>query len=441
MEKAARPVWPAVPYGFLPEFTRAEGAYLFLADGRPVLDAAGQACVANIGYGRAEVADVVREAIMQVTHALPPIPTPQRVHLVNELRDRWLPKHLTRLHFVNSGSEAAEAAIKVARQYHRHRGQLQKWKVIGRQFSYHGITLGALAVSGHAGRRRGFEPLLIDMPMAAACYPYRCDACRAVGSCNLSCAEDLERVILEAGPETVAAFIAEPVVGTSGGAVVPSADYWSRVQEICRRYDVLLIADEVITGFGRTGARFAVDDFGIVPDILTMAKGLTGGYAPLGGIAIADKVIDPIAAAGDDLMFHTFGGHPPACAAALKVLEILEREHLVTRAATQGERLGAALRRQLQGHPNVGEIRGRGMLWAVELVADTRTRAPFEAAKRLTVPVVKAGLERGVFFYPGGTGANGDVIVIGPPLTIGDDECELIARVLRESLDHSTSTH
>lgn len=429
------PIWPAVPYSFLPEFVGASGAYLLRADGRRVLDAAGQACVSNIGYGRREVADAIHEAVLSFTHALPPLATPQRLELVDRLRRHWLPPSLSRIHLVNSGSEAAETAIKLARQYHVHRGDARRWKVIGRRSSYHGVTLGALSASGHTGRRRGFEPLLHEFPLAPACYPLRCNACAAVRRCTLSCAAGVEAAIVAAGPETVSAFIAEPIVGTSGGALVPAEGYWPQVQEICRRHGVLLIIDEVITGFGRTGRRLGIDHFGIEPDIMTAAKGLTGGYAPLGAVIATDAVIEPLLKAGADIMFHTFGGHPPTCAAANAVVAILEREQLVERAADYGARLGQKLRELLGEHPHVAEIRGRGMLWAVELVASRETLQPFPASRHLTIEIVKAGIERGVFFYPGGTGEHGDVIVLGPAFIIDDHDIELMATVLLDSID------
>lgn len=435
-----RPVWPAVPYKFLPEFVSASGTHLVLADGRRVLDAAGQACVSNIGYGRREVADAIAEAVLNFTHALPPLATPQRLELVDRLRRTWLPEQLTRIHLVNSGSEAAETAIKLARQYHLHRGDERRWKVIGRQSSYHGVTLGALSACGHTGRRRGFEPLLHDFPLAPACYPLRCRSCSVTRRCTLACADAVEATILAADPKTVSAFIAEPIVGTSGGALVPPDDYWPRVQEICQRHGILLIIDEVITGFGRTGRRLGLDHFGIKPDIMTAAKGLTGGYAPLGAVIATDAVIEPLMKAGADIMFHTFGGHPPTCAAANAVLTILERERLVERAADYGERLGRRLQDVLGNHSNVAEVRGRGMLWAVEVVADREKNIPFPASRHTTVSIIKAGIERGVFFYPGGTGDHGDVIVLGPAFTITEQDIDVMATTLRDSIDAAVAS-
>lgn len=439
MNNVARAPWPAVPYSFLPAFASAEGVHLVLEDGRRILDAGGQACVSNIGYGRKEVADAIHDAVRQFTHALPPLVTPQRLELVERLRRYWLPEHLSRIHLVNSGSEAVETAIKLARQYHFNRGDTGRWRVIGRRSSYHGVTLGALSACGHTARRRAFGPMLLDFPLANACYPLRCADCSSKGGCTLMCAESLDATIRAAGPETISAFIAEPVVGTSGGALVPPAGYWERIQEICAHHGILLIADEVITGFGRTGAKLGIEHFGIRPDIIAAAKGMTGGYAPLGAVIASDKVIEPLLQAGDDIMFHTFGGHPPACAAANRVLAILEQDQLVGRAASIGKRLGERLTSELSGHPNVAQVRGLGLLWAVEIVADRKSLTPFPSNRHLTVEILKEGLERGVLFYPGGTGDHGDIIILGPPFTIEEGQIEEMVTVLKESIDAAAS--
>lgn len=427
------PPFPAVPLELFPEFSHAEGVYLYTSDGRGILDAAGQACVANIGYGRKEVADVAARALMDFTHALPPLSTPQRLRLVERLIKSWLPEGLTQIHFANSGSEAADTAIKLARQYHLRSGNPGKWKIIGRQASYHGVTLGGLSVSGHTARRAGFEPLLTDFPLAPACYPLRCESCSKDGGCNLACADAVEAIILREGPETVSAFMAEAIVGTSGGALVPPDDYWPRIQDICQRHDVLLIIDEVLTGFGRTGKRFAVEHWDIKPDIMTTAKGFTGGYAALSAVITTPKIVLPLAEHNDMIMFHTFGGHPAACAVADKVLEIMEREQLVERANEMGAYLGAGLL-ELEQLPNVAEVRGKGMLWAVELVQDKETGERFPEDWNVTYEVLKEGFDRGVFYYMGGTGEHRDIVCLGPPFTITNEEADTMVSVLKESI-------
>ena len=428
--------WPAVPHGTLPEVVRTEGVYLIQADGRRVLDAAGQACVANIGYGRKEVADAVAAALAETTHVLPPIPTPQRISLVTRLREKWLPEGLDRIQFLNSGSEAAETAMKLARQYHLCTGNENKWKIIGLEPAYHGVTLAGLSAGGHNARKKGFDPMMPEFLHIPACYPLRCQYCSPAASnsgCDLSCANALERVIEEEGADTIAAFIGEPINGTSAGALVPRDGYWQQIEEICRKHNILLIMDEVITGFGRTGKRFAVEHWGIKPDIMTTAKGFTGGYAAMAAVFTTERIVKPMLEHGMDIMFHTFGGHPPACAAANAVLDILEKESLVERAASLGEYIESQIG-DLQAHPNVAEVRGKGLLWAVEIVKDSRTMEPFPKEENITNRIMGAGLARDVFFYPGGTGEEGAIIAMGPAFTITKEEIDKMLKVLLESI-------
>jgi adenosylmethionine-8-amino-7-oxononanoate aminotransferase len=334
-----------------------------------------------------------------------------------------------------------DSALRIARQHFVSKGEPARHKMIGRTLSYHGVTLATLAVGGHEKRRKAFEPMLPDWPKAPACYPLRCEAsvaCARERSCDLACAESLRALIEREGPETVAAFVAEPVGGSTAGALVPPPGYWPRVAEICREYGVLLIADEVMCGFGRTGREFAVDHWGVVPDLLVGGKGLAGGYAPIGGVFAREEVVAPIAAAGDDVMFFTFSAHPAACAAADAVLEIMERESLVARAAE----MGALLRRKLaplEEHPNVAQVRGLGLLQAVELVRDKVTLEPFPAEARVAGSAVAAGIAEGVFFYPGGCDPARDVICLGPPLVISEAEIDLLVGVLGKAIESAVA--
>jgi adenosylmethionine-8-amino-7-oxononanoate aminotransferase len=369
---------------------------------------------------------------------IPPFATESRVRLVERLIDRWLPRGLTRAVFTSGGSEAVDAALRVARAHFVARGEPRRWKVIGRELSYHGTTLATLAVGGHTKRRAGFEPWLAELPKAPACYCFRCPLGKTYPGCAVACADEVERAICEAGPETVAAVIAEPIGGSTAGALVPPDEYWPRLAEICRRHGVLLIADEVMTGFGRTGRRFAVDHWGVTPDLLIGGKGLTGGYAPMGGIFAREEVVAPIAERGLEVMFFTYSAHPASCAAADVVLDIMERERLVERAAEMGEKLAKRLARLLD-HPNVGDVRGRGLLQAVELVADKATRAPFPARAGLTAKIVAAGLANGIWVYPGGVDPARDVITFGPPFTIGESEVEEIGARFEKALESALS--
>lgn len=432
-------IWPLIPRkGPGLEIERAEGAYLITPGGDRILDAAGGAVVVNVGQGRQEVAEAVARELRELAYVVPPFLTKSRLRLTERLRERWLPEGLTRALYTSGGSESVDAAMRLARQHHVAAGRPERWKVLGREVSYHGATVSTLSVGGHDGRRQVMGPLLWDAPRPPAHYCLRCPLGLDRARCETACVDEVESAIVAAGTDTVAAVIAEPIVGSSGGALVPPDDYWPRLQQICRRHGVLLIADEVMSGFGRTGARFAVEHFGVTPDILVGGKGLSGGYAPMGGVFTTDAVVAPFVEAGDEVMFFTYGAHPASCAAADAVLEIMEREDLVQRAARTGEALRKRLG-SLEAHPHVAEIRGRGLLLAVEIVADRERLEPFPRSARLTQRLVAAGLGRGVFFYPGGTGDVRDVIVLGPPLVIGEPEVEQIASTLEESLDEAVA--
>jgi len=415
------------------QVARTEGCYLITPQGRRVLDAAGGAIVVNIGHGRREVAEVYAAAAEEATYVVPPFVTASRARLTERVLDRWVPPGLTRVAFTCGGSESVDGAVRLARQHHLSAGRAGRYKVVGRELSYHGVTLATLAVGGHGKRRAGFEPLLLPQPKVPACYCFRCPLEKSYPDCGVACATALEETILREGPDTVAAFIAEPIGGSTAGALVPPDEYWPRLAEICRRYGVLLVADEVMTGYGRTGKKFAVDHWGITPDILIGGKGLTGGYAPMGAIFATEAVVEPIIEAGDELMFYTYSAHPAGCAVADKVLEILEREHLVERAAAMGLVLRDRLQR-LAAHPNVADVRGRGLLHAVELVRDKSTLEPFAKEARLTSKVVAAGLSEDVFFYPGGSDPARDVITLGPPFVITEAEIDQMVEVLGRAI-------
>src|SRR5690606_19306460 len=314
--------------------------------------------------------------------------TDERVRLVERLVHRWLPAGLTRVTLTSGGSASVAAALRPARQHHVAAGRPTRWKLIGRELSYHGTTLATLAVGGHPKRRHGLEPLLGSWPKAPACDCLRCPLGLEPASCGVACADAVEERILAEGPDTVAAVIAEPIVGSTAGALVPPVGYWPRLAEICRRHGGLLIAAEVLTGFGRTGRPFAVQHWNVTPDILVGGKGLAGGYAPMGGVFASEAVVAPLAARGEELMFYTFGAHPVACAAADAVLALLERERLVERAATVGAALLARLRAALGEHPHVAEVRGKGLMIGIELVRDRARGEAFPAATGFTARVV-----------------------------------------------------
>ena len=415
---------------------RAEGPWLYTRDGRKIFDGGAGAVVVNIGQGREEIAEIARQTIARLDYVLPVWTSPERERLVERLL-KWTPAGLNRFFFTSGGSEANEAAFKFALLYHKVRGKITKNKIVGRQFSYHGNTIAALSAAG-TGRRADYEQVLIDWPKIPPSYCYRCPWGKTYPGCDLDCAAALEKKILEQGADSIAAFIAEPMMGSAGGAVPPVKEYWPRLREICSKYDVLLIADEVMTGFGRTGQRFAVDHWNVVPDILAGGKGLTGGYLPMGVCAVRGELVEEVERSKADFMFYTYSSHPVSCAVADGVLGIMEREQLVERSAQVGARLGAQLREELSGHPMVGDIRGSGLFWGIELVHDKANRIPFAPEKRVTDKVLAAALRRGLFFYPANGMAGqgrGDAMMLTPPFVIGDEEIEFVVRTARDALE------
>ena len=411
--------YPIIPGPVALRVERTEGRHLITSDGRRILDAGGGAIVANIGYGRAEVAAVAARAMERVTYVLPTWPTDARLDLLHRVLDDWMPPAITRGGFTSGGSESVDTALRLARQHHLSSGRPSRWRVIGRRPSYHGVTLASLAVGGHDDRRAGFEPMFLDFPHV----PW-------------DDAEALDAAIREAGPDSVAAFIAEPVVGSSAGVLVADDAYWRRVTEICREHGVLLIADEVMTGFGRTGTRMGVEHWDIEPDIVVGGKGLSGGYAPIGGVYATEDVVAPIAANRDALMFFTYGAQDVACAVANEVLRIVDEEDLVTRAVTQGSALRRRLDEALGDHPHVREVRGLGLMIGVDLVQDRDGDVRFPREVGFFRRVVGEALRRDVWIYPAGSGPTApDAVMFGPAFTVTDEELDTMVEVLVESID------
>jgi len=414
--RAAR--FPFVPPAAPPlTIERTEGVWLITDDGRRILDAGAGAVVTNIGHGRPEVVEAATRALSRIDYVVPLWATENRVGLVEELVENWLPEGFSRASFFSGGSESVDAAVRTARMYHVSAGRPDRWKVIGRDVSYHGSTLSGLSVGLHDRRRVGLEPLLAEHPKSAWLEP-----------------DSLAKVIEQEGAETVSCFIGEPINGASGGAMVPPGGYWTRVEEVCRANGVLLIVDEVMTGFGRLGRPWGHDHFGIRPDIIVGGKGLSGGYAPMGGMYATDEITDTIAEAGNGLMYFTFSGTDLACAVSLEVLRILRREGLVARAADRGALLRRRLEETLGDHPNVADVRGLGLLQGVELVADRDRGRPFPRSADFAAAVAGQALQRGLWVYPCGSGPVQDALLIAPPYTIEPDEIELAVSVLAESI-------
>jgi adenosylmethionine-8-amino-7-oxononanoate aminotransferase len=347
---------------------------------------------------------------------------------------------LDRVWYTSSGSEAIEAALKLARQYHLERGDERRTRVVARRLSYHGNTLGALAAGGSAWRRAPYQPLLIDVSLVDPCFEYRFAAPgESAEDYGRRAADSLEQEIVRLGPETIMAFVAESVVGATAGAVPPVPNYLQRVREICDRHGVLLILDEVMCGSGRTGTFLSCEQDGIVPDIVTLGKGLGAGYQPIGAVLCTREVHEAVAQ-GSGALKHgqTYNAHPVGCAAALAVQRVIQDEGLLGRVGAAGERLQALLTERFGDHRNVGDIRGRGLLLALELVEDHATKAPFDATLRLHERAKAEAFARGLLIYPGGgtaDGRSGDHILLAPPYNVTNEELEMIVDMLSDTLE------
>jgi len=424
-----------------PVAVEAHGSTIIDADGREYLDAAGGAIVVNVGHGRREIADAAAAQAGRLAYAHGSAFTTEPLERYAAEVGRHLPVDDPYVYPVSGGSEAIETALKMARAAHLARGETDRLVVFARWGSYHGNTLGALDLSGRRPLRRPYEGWLGRFRHVSAAYPYRGGepGSQALGTAG-ELADELERAITAAGPGTVAAFVGEPIVGATLGAVEPPDGYWPAIAEVCRRHGVLLIADEVMTGFGRTGAWFGMDHYGVRPDLLVAAKGATSGYWPFGFVAASGEVWETVTRGGGFVHGFTYSHQPVAAAVAREVLHILEAESLVEASATKGERLKALLLARLGDHPAVGDIRGRGLMVGVELVRDRETKAAFPRAAKLTEAVVRIARERGLLLYSGtgnANGTDGDVILLGPPFVVTDEELVRIADGLGDALDRA----
>ena len=428
--------WPYLPQDSGLEIVKSEGAYLYNKDGFKILDAAGGAIVNNIGYGREEVAEIIKASAMSNTYVLPPFLTPEREQLVDELRQHWLPSHLTRIHLSSGGSEANESAIKLAIQYQASRNKPEKKIILTRSLSYHGTTLNMSGISGHAARKRGMESYLPTANTIETPYPLRCPLGKYHPDAKDYYLDNLKKVINNHGAENIAALLMEPVNGSSGGAIYPPDGYWIEAQKILKDNDILLIADEVMTGFGRTGFKFSCEDYGLEPDIMIAGKGMGSGYASISGTYSTEAIAESIMNAGYLVMFHTFAALPMSCAASSAVLKILRRERLCEKVAPLGEELKERLTSRLGQHPLVAEIRGKGLLVGIEIVKDKEQLVSFDEEEKITEQVVNQGLKEGIFLYPGGTGEYRDIICLGPPYIIGDEEIDLMVDGVEKVLNH-----
>jgi adenosylmethionine-8-amino-7-oxononanoate aminotransferase len=420
---------------------RGEGCWIEDAEGRRYLDASGQAAVVSIGHGVQEIGRAMAEQSgrMAFAHTTQFHTEPAEILAARVLA--IAPHNFRnggRVYFTSGGSEATETAIKLARQYFLESKQPSRYRIIARRQSYHGSTLGAMAVSGNVTRRAPYAPLLPEWGHVAPCFCYHCPFDKTFPECNLACADDLETFLRGNDASSVAAFLFEPVVGATLGAAPAVDGYTARIAEICRKHGILVIADEVMSGMGRTGKPFASEHWGLEPDIILTGKGIASGYAPLGAVLVAPGIVEAFEK-GSAAFTHgfTYQSHPVATAAGNAVFDFLETHKLLERVAPAGEALRKALK-LLDGHPHVGQVRGLGLLQGVEFVRDLAKREPFPREAEIAEKIRQAALEKNVLLYPGQgcfDGVRGDHVLLAPPFLIKPEECDLIAQALRYACD------
>jgi len=424
----------------LPEAVGGQGVYIIAKDGKRYIDGSGGAAVSCLGHGHPEVLAAMRAQMDRIGYVHTSFFT---TDVAEQLAARLVdlsPVGLDYVYLVSGGSEAVEAALKMARQYFVETGQPQRRHIIGRRQSYHGNTIGALATGGNAWRRAQFQPILPETHHVSPCYAYRDQRDGETAEAYAArLADELEAKIRELGTDQVMAFVAEPVVGATLGAVPSVADYFARVRKICDKYGVLLILDEVMCGMGRTGTLFACEQDGVVPDIVTIAKGLGGGYQPIGAVLLSDKIYRAFAdGSGAFQHGHTYIGHPMAAAAANKVVEIISHPAVMENVQRMGERLQAGLDAALGQSPHVGDIRGRGLFRGIEIVADKESKTPFDPARKIHARIKNEAMARGLLCYPmGGTidGVQGDHVLLAPPYIIEPIEIDQIVERITAAID------
>jgi adenosylmethionine-8-amino-7-oxononanoate aminotransferase len=432
-----------------PRAVGGDGVYLVDETGRRYLDGASGAAVSCLGHSDADIVAAVQAQVAKLAYSHTSFFSSEPAEEAAELLVAYSSNNFAKVFFTSSGSEAVEAAIKFARQHFVEKGEPERRHIIGRWQSYHGNTLGALSAGGNRWRRTLYGPLLLDMHHISACYAYRGQHDgETADEYGLRMADALEQKILELGPETVAAFIAEPVVGATLGAVVAPSSYFPRIREICDRYGVLLIFDEIMCGMGRTGTLFAYEQEGIVPDLVCVAKGLGAGYQPIAAMLISERACEPIAqGSGAFLHGHTYQAHPVACAAAVAVLRKISDPALLSRVTEAGQTLIRGLRDRIGNNPYVGDIRGRGLFAAVEFVSDASSKAPFPPEARLNGRIKQEAMRDGLLCYAmGGTldGRSGDHVLFAPPFIVSDTQIstlvETFATAMTRALDQALAT-
>jgi adenosylmethionine-8-amino-7-oxononanoate aminotransferase len=433
-------VFPRMIRDQLPRAVKGDGVYIIDADGKRYLDGSGGAAVSCLGHSDTDVIRAIQDQAETLAFAHTGFFTSQPAENLADHLIGKAPDGIDRVYFVSGGSEAIEAALKMARQYFLEIGETARTRFIARHQSYHGNTLGALSIGGNALRRKPFEPFLIEASHIAPCYAYRH---RRDGESEeeygLRAADELEAEIQRLGPNTVAAFIAETVGGATAGVLPPVEGYFKRIREICDRHGVLLILDEVMSGMGRTGTTFACEQDGIAPDIVCVAKGLGGGYQPIGAALVSAKLFQAFRdGSGFFQHGHTYMGHPTACAAALAVQRKIETEDLLANVRRQGDLLDTLLHDRLGNHANIGDIRGRGLFRGIELVADRTSKEPLDLSLKVHARIKAHAMDRGLICYPGGGGADGvrgDHVLLAPPFIIEEAQTRDLVEILGNSID------
>jgi len=420
----------------LPVCVKGKGIYLYDQEGNKYIDGTGGPLCVNIGHGIIEITEAAMEQAQKVAYVHGSHFTTLVIEEFAKKLSEVLPQGIDKIYFLSGGSEATEAAIKLARQYQLCLGNSQRYKVIGRWFSYHGSTIGALSMMGKPSFRKPYLPLLIDFPHIPAPYCYRCPFEKTYPQCNIQCARILEKTIELEGPETISAFIAEPIIGNTLGAVVPPKGYYQIIRDICDKFNIIFIADEVMSGYGRTGKWFAMEHWGVIPDVITMAKGISGGYIPLAAMATKKEIIDIIKKeSGNFIHGHTFSHHPVSSAVGLAVLEYIKKHDLVEKSAKRGEYLIQRLN-ELKEFSFVGDVRGKGLMTGVEFVKDKDSKIPFPREFKLMEKILKKCFEKGLVLYSSTTGMvdgiNGDGIMIAPPFIIEEKEIDEIINILQQ---------
>jgi adenosylmethionine-8-amino-7-oxononanoate aminotransferase len=424
---------------FYPTIEFGKGVYLFDTSGKKYLDAASGAVTANIGHGVTEVIDAMHDQASKVSFVY-------RSQFTSDVAEKLAQKisqlaigDLNWSFFVNSGSEATETAMKIAIQYWQEKNKKTKTKVLSRWVSYHGITLGALSMSGHPGRRERFTSLLQDLPVIHPPYCYRCPYGKSKApQCGFLCAKELELVVKRMGADKIAAFIVEPIIGAAGAAITPPAGYYEMLKEICEQNDILFIADEVMTGFGRTGKILACEHWNITPDIVALGKGMGAGYAPIAATLVSDRVMEPIRAGSKLIMSgHTLSANPQSCAASLAVLEYLDTNQVVPKVKAKGMYLKNKLKQLKTRFSFIGDVRGCGLLLGVEFVVNRKNKQSFSRELNVTQKLVSIAQSLGLILYPAGAGIDGiqgDAVIISPPLTITKQELNELIRLFNATL-------